>query len=246
MVSSVGLGVGLGVGIGGLLALWHGLTYYEVDVKCEKPKYSVKKLIGKKKNWYGSIVPVAEIRQYAPFLMAEVELKDCENMRQALSSGFRQIAGFIFGKNVAVSGAGAIEKVAMTSPVTLETSSTSEAISMTSPVTAEEVDGSTYKVSFIMPSKYTKETLPKPLNDNVKIKEVSGHCMAALAFRGSSPSEDQMHQKADELRDVLQGSGYTAKGNVHLYQYHPPFAPAWMRRNEVLLEVLEDKTPAAS
>lgn len=237
MVSSVGLGVGLGVGIGGLLALWHGLTYYEVDVKCEKPKYSVKKLLGKKKNWYGSIVPVAEIRQYAPFLMAEVELRDCENMRQALSSGFRQIAGFIFGKNVAVSGPGN-EKVAMTSPVTLEKSS--EAIAMTSPVTAEEVDGSTYKVSFIMPSKYTKETLPKPVNDNVKIKEVSGQCMAAIAFRGRSPSEEQMHQTADELRAVLQSSGYSPKGNVHLYQYHPPFAPAWMRRNEVLLEVTEE------
>lgn len=46
-----------------------------------------------------------------------------------------QIAGFIFGKNVAADGASS--KVAMTSPVTLEMGGDSQKIAMTSPVTAE-------------------------------------------------------------------------------------------------------------
>lgn len=55
------------------------------------------------------------------------------------ADGFRAIAGFIFGKNVAPDAAGASQKVAMTSPVTLEMSDAgrSSKIAMTSPVTAE-------------------------------------------------------------------------------------------------------------
>lgn len=42
-------------------------------------------------------------------------------------------------------------------------------IAMTSPVTAEVGEG-TYKISFIMPSEYTQQSLPRPLNDRVVIK----------------------------------------------------------------------------
>ena len=237
MVSSVAIAVPLGV-VGGLLGLWHGLTYYEVDMKCEKPKYSVMRTLGSKKTWYGKTVPKAEIRRYSAYLVAQVTTSsETGSMRDALGMGFRQIAGFIFGKNVANDGSSS--KVAMTSPVTLEVEPKSEKIAMTSPVAAESVGDNTYKVAFIMPSKYTKETLPKPLNDDVKILEVPAHTMAALTFRGASPSEEKMAATAEELRQLCRENRVEVKGNVHLYQYHPPFAPSWMRINEVLLEVVD-------
>ena len=40
-----------------------------------------------------------------------------------------------------------------------------------------------YVVSFVMPSKYTKETLPKPNNENVKIKEIPERTFATYAWR---------------------------------------------------------------
>jgi len=40
------------------------------------------------------------------------------------------------------------------------------------------------KMSFVMPTKYTKETLPKPDDPDVQIVEVPGHLAAALTFRG--------------------------------------------------------------
>jgi len=40
-----------------------------------------------------------------------------------------------------------------------------------------------YVVSFVMPSKYTQETLPKPNNENVKIKEVPERTFATYAWR---------------------------------------------------------------
>jgi hypothetical protein len=39
-------------------------------------------------------------------------------------------------------------------------------------------------MSFVMPSKYTKDTLPKPKNPDVAIIEVPSHLAAALTFRG--------------------------------------------------------------
>lgn len=123
---------------------------WEVDIKCEKPKYQVwlwgrtgdcfswplllfapaghqrpsnfspplqlLRTVGQKKRWLGLLgsTHAAEVRRYAPYLMAEVTVEG-EDMRDALSQGFRAIAGFIFGKNLAPSGGGS-EKVAMTSP----------------------------------------------------------------------------------------------------------------------------------
>ncbi|WPT16163.1 Heme-binding-like protein [Picochlorum sp. SENEW3] len=242
MVNSVAIAVPVGIAAG-VFALWHGLTYYEVDMKCEKPKYSVLKKLGTTKTWYGKTVPKAELRRYAPYLVAYITSSGDSTMREALGSGFRQIAGFIFGKNTSPTD-GSSSKVAMTSPVTLEYAQQSEKIAMTSPVAAESLGDNTYKVAFIMPSKYTKETLPKPVNDNVKIEEVGSHTMAAMTWRGSSPSEQTMMSKASELKLLCEQEGLKTKGNIHLYQYHPPFAPAWMRINEVLYEI--DDIPAST
>ena len=239
MANGVAIGVGTAAGVAvALVVAWHGLTYWEVDKKCEKPKYSVIRTLGSKKNWLGHIRPVAEIRRYAPVLVAEVTFENTE-MREALSNGFRAIAGFIFGKNIAPGSSSSSSTVTMTSPVTLESSPLpSEKIAMTAPVTAEAISADTYKVSFIMPSKYTRETLPKPVNDKVVIKEIPSRTLAALTWSGRGPRQEEMNEKADQLRAVLAEAGIKpTSSHIHLWQYHPPFAPSWMRRNEVLLEV---------
>lgn len=40
-----------------------------------------------------------------------------------------------------------------------------------------------YEVAFVMPSKYTRESLPKPKDEDVKIEEVPGHTYGALSWR---------------------------------------------------------------
>jgi hypothetical protein len=149
-------------------------------------------------------------------------------MRAALGSGFRQLAGFIFGKNVAPGAAGggaaASEKVAMTSPVTLEPAGAAPAsakIAMTSPVAAEMAGGGAYKVSFVMPSKYTRETLPTPLNEAVKIVEKPARTLAALQWRGAIPKNSGVvDERVRQLRGLLAEAGVepVAGAPPHLWQ----------------------------
>lgn len=228
--------------VGVALVAWPLVSWYEVR-KLEKPNHIVlKTLLSRKRLWY--VEPVVQLRQYSPYLVAEVTVES-DNLREALSSGFKQVAGFIFGDNVSAHSSEA-EKIAMTSPVTAEqqkgtSKASSEKVAMTSPVTAE-MEGGKYVVSFVMPSKYTKDTLPKPNNENVKIKAVPERTFATFAWRGGSPSEEEVQQKKDKLALILKEHDITVKdaSSTHLWQYYPPFAPNWLRYQEVLLPVEAD------
>ena len=87
------------------------------------------------------------------------------------------------------------EKVAMTSPVTAEIEGNryskpsafsrlqKSSMQITNCHMAHVVHTCRYTVSFVMPSKYDKTTLPKPNNANVKIKEVPAQTFASFAWR---------------------------------------------------------------
>ena len=226
----------------GLFLAWHGLTYWEVDRKCEKPKYAlIKKIETGSRNWYGAVRTV-EVRRYAPYIIAAFTADANAPMREIMGKGFMSVAGYIFGKNESKSGGA--DKVAMTSPVVSEKVAmtspvVSEKVAMTSPVVSESA-GEAYTVSFIMPSKYTMDTLPTPVDPRVTLKEVPSRTLAALRWRGPSVKEEVMQAYAGELREVLEREGLEIQRDEPLlFQYHPPFAPPWMRINEVLFEVKE-------
>ena len=68
----------------------------------------------------------------------------------------------------------------MTAPVTQQGN---EKIAMTAPVTQQGSDKS-WRVRFIMPSKYTMETLPKPNNPAIELKEIPAKRFAVIRFSG--------------------------------------------------------------
>ena len=153
------------VGIGAVLLLGAAL-WGPIVSNVEHPKYTLVERSGN-----------IEIRDYAPMIVAETEVTG--DRREAIGKGFRLIADYIFGNNTAS------KKVAMTAPVTQQGS---EKIAMTAPVT-QQGDGKSWRVRFIMPSKYTMETLPKPNNAAVKLKEVPGKRFAAIRFSGMGGKE---------------------------------------------------------
>ena len=70
--------------------------------RLEKPRYSLIRPIHTR--------PTVELRRYAPFLVAQVTVSHDE-MGDAMSDGFKSLAGYIFGGNLGE------DKVSMTSPV---------------------------------------------------------------------------------------------------------------------------------
>ena len=165
-----------------------------------------------------------EIRDYAPMIVAETEVRG--DRREAISNGFRLIADYIFGNNAAA------QKVPMTAPVTQQDS---EKIAMTAPVT-QQGDGNTWRVRFVMPSKYTMETLPKPNNVAVVLKEISGKRFAVIRFSGMG-GKDSLDRQTKELEKFISAKKLTPLSPPTYAFYNPPWTLPFLRRNEVLVEI---------
>ena len=91
-----------------------------------------------------------EIRDYPALTVAEVTVPGTQN--EAISRGFRVLAGYIFGANHTR------QTIAMTAPVAQ--APVSETIAMTAPVAQTQAAGQ-WVVRFTMPHQYTLATLPR-------------------------------------------------------------------------------------
>ena len=167
-----------------------------------------------------------EIRQYDPMIVAETTVEG--EREQAIGRGFRIIANYIFGNNLAS------EKVAMTAPVTQQPS---EKIAMTAPVT-QQPDGSVWKVRFIMPSEYTMETLPNPINPEVQLIEVPSKRFAAIRFSGFA-TQGSLDKHTGQLQDYIEQESLSPNSEPTYAFYNDPWTVPFMRRNEVMIEIAE-------
>ena len=154
-----------------------------------------------------------ELRQYEPFLTATV-VADGE-FRDAMSNGFRKLAGYIFGGNKRK------QKIAMTTPVFYDAPSSDEKARM----------------SFMVPSNYEMSDLPEPNEEGIEFKENPAKLMAALRFSGQI-DEEMWIEKRRELMEALAESEYKPVSEALFYGYDPPAVPGPLRRNEVVVEVV--------
>lgn len=165
-----------------------------------------------------------EIRDYAPMIVAEAEISGERD--KAISEGFRTVADYIFGNNSSA------QKVSMTAPVTQQAS---EKIPMTAPVT-QQGDGYTWQVRFVMPASYTMETLPKPKNPAVKLKEIEAKRFAVIRFSGMA-GEESLKRRTDELKEFIRARNLNPLSAPTYAFYNPPWTLPFLRRNEVMLEI---------
>jgi hypothetical protein len=166
-----------------------------------------------------------EIRQYDPQIVAETFVEG--NIKEAGNEGFRRLYAYISGDNTRK------QSVAMTSPVGQEVGS--EKIAMTAPVDQENKDNR-WRITFIMPAKYTLETLPVPMDARVKLVKAPGRLMAAVRYSGTW-SEGGYRKNKTLLEEFIQRRGLTRAGAAVWARYDPPFMPWFLRRNEVLIPV---------
>lgn len=168
-----------------------------------------------------------EYRQYAAYLVAETVIEDRENYKSAGNEGFRRLFRYITGGNQSQ------QDIAMTAPVAQ--SSTGEKIDMTAPV-QQSGSESGWRVSFMLPKKYTLDTAPVPSDTRVQVKQVPGRLMAVFRYSGRWTSKN-FEKGKDRLEKAIDFANVEPLGQVETAMYDPPFKPPFMRRNEVMVEV---------
>ncbi|WP_062226394.1 SOUL family heme-binding protein [Aureimonas frigidaquae] len=156
-----------------------------------------------------------EIRDYEAMLVAETIKGGYHEKARRL--GFETLYNFIRANNR--SG----KKIAMTTPVLQQLSEGSD-----------RAKG--WAIRFIMPSKYSKASLPAPQTDDVQIVEVPATRVVAIRFSGVF-SASLASKKLMALYNYLADENLKQKGDPIYAFYNPPWTPGFMRRNEILIEV---------
>jgi len=198
-----------------------------VTGRIEEPKYDVIARHGE-----------MEVRAYVPRLLAETVVEG--NFERAPSEGFRRIAGFIFGNNKPG------KEVAMTAPVEVipanekadEKAEKAAKIAMTAPVTQEPSGAGKWTITFTMPSSYTMDSIPRPVDGRVTLRQLPAMKYAALRFGGFN-TRANVDAAIARLRDAAAGQGLKLRGEPVYARYNPPWTPWFLRRNEILIEIAE-------
>ena len=165
-----------------------------------------------------------EIREFDPMVIAEVQVVG--RRKDAISSGFKLLADYIFGNNISQ------ENVDTTAAVQRPAS---EKIAMTAPV-QQQLANNSWLVSFVMPSEYNLEDLPKPKNIEVRLKNVPVKRFVTIQFSGTS-SDENLAKYKKLLVEFIKTNGISVTGTSKYAFYNPPWTLPLMRRNEVMFEV---------
>ena len=192
----------------------------EAAMAIEQPQYTVVRQDG-----------AFELRRYAPYLLAETEVES--GFMEAGNVAFGRLFRYISGDNTART------EIAMTAPVEQARRGGGEKIAMTAPVEQARAGG-VYRVAFVVPRKYTRETVPQPTDPRVRIREVPARSIAAWRYSGRW-TEENFREHERELRAKLDALGLKTEpgDSAIIARYDAPFMPWFMRRNEVLVPLIE-------
>lgn len=151
-----------------------------------------------------------EIRFYPKATFATIRSTGT-NYKQVSNSGFRKLAGYIFGGN------DQNKSIAMTAPVRMEMSEKGSAM------------------SFIMPKKYDMSSLPKPKDATVEIKQSEPVYAAVIAFGGYA-NDEKINDYKNQLIVLLQKKNIKIIGPYNFLGYNAPFQFIG-RKNEISIPI---------
>ena len=195
------------------LILIVGVLAGPVMSNVEKPDY---KVIQSEQN--------IEIRQYEPMIIAEVEVDG--KREDAIRDGFRLLADYIFGNNTVQ------QVISMTAPVQQKEN---QKIAMTAPVQQQSM-GKSWRMSFVMPSKYRLDSLPVPNNNRVRLKEILTKKFVVIEFSGTNSNEN-VTENENQLMNYIEANQINIIGSPKYAFYNAPWTLPFLRRNEVMIEI---------
>ena len=157
--------------------------------------------------------PGFEVRLYKKAIFARTRV-DAETYRAGSGNGFRTLASYIFGGN-----------------------ERNEGIAMTAPVAMRWDDGMV--MEFMMPSKYSLETLPAPNRSNIELYEKPEVIMAGLTFGGWA-NDRKIASKIEKLSSYLEEHGIIHTGQFQYFGYSSPYQMI-NRRNDIVVQLKDWK-----
>lgn len=151
-----------------------------------------------------------ELRDYPALTLVETPMTD--SRRDGSDGSFMRLFNFITGANAAG------QKIAMTTPVFMSGEPTNAAM------------------AFVMPASLTTATVPRPTAGTVTVRESSAGRFAVLRFRGGRSAMREAEVLA-ELRTWLTAQALQSSATPVFGYFDPPWTPAPLRRNEVMLRL---------
>jgi hypothetical protein len=151
-----------------------------------------------------------ELRDYTAQILAEIGVDG--ELEDAGKKAFQPLFQYISGQNQSEN------KIAMTAPVGVEKRNEK------------------WAVSFMMPADYSLQTLPRPHNRHIELRQIPARRMAAMAYSGFwSESNYKTHHK--KLQQWISEQHLHRIGEPIWARYNSPFMPWFLRRNEILIPV---------
>ncbi len=148
-----------------------------------------------------------EIRDYPALSVVETPLSS----RGSGSDGsFNRLFRFITGGNEAK------QKIAMTTPVFMSGGE------------------SNATMAFVLPAKLKAGEAPKPTDDSVTLRELPAGQFAVARFSGGRDASNE-GEALGRLKDWMAAQGLSVLSPPVYGYFDPPWTPAFMRRNEVML-----------
>lgn len=193
-----------------LLAVTVIFSLTQVAMAIEEPKFKIV-----------HVYDDFEVREYAPYLVAETTVKG--SFTDAGDEGFRRLFDYISGNNSKRAS------IAMAAPVI----QSGQKIEMAAPV-IQASSPAGFTIQFVMPAKWTLSTLPIPEDHKVRVREVAPARFAVIRYSGFW-SKDRFETNLVKLRRGLLREHLAPGGEPIWARYDPPFMPWFLRRNEILI-----------
>jgi hypothetical protein len=152
-----------------------------------------------------------EVREYPDLMLVAT---DSKMDSQGRDGSFMRLFQYISGANEGG------QKIAMTTPVFME----------------GEIGKTDVSMGFVMPKEVAAEGAPDPKGEGVKLRERKGGRFAVVRFPGKLDSKLAKEKEA-ELREWMKKHAIEGEKSAEVAGYDPPFTPAALRRNEILVRL---------
>ena len=173
-----------------------------------------------------------ERRRYAACVVAEVTVGG--SVEGAGNAAFRPLVSYISGAN--------LRRGSQISSLTAEPSG--ERMAMTAPVIQREADDraeNRWIVSFVLPGERDIDDYPEPTDTRVGLRALPAHEAATIRWSGRWSAQN-VASRTDELRRAMDEHGWVAAAAPRWDRFDPPWKPAFLRRNEIVIPVVSSST----